>query len=126
MLKVIFFAVFIMSLFSVSIYGQSDVSNPPQPYKFAEFGPTSAKEIASKMVAFDDELNAKEAAQGYIVNYGPAKAIRIRRSLLMKGISYRKYDTARMIWLDGPFEKKIRTVLWIVPPGAAFPKVDAK
>ncbi len=115
------FIIFAFLLLTNSLSAQMETPKKPEAYKFAEFGPTNVAKIAAKMKAFDDELNGNPTAQGYIINYGSATAIKTRRRLLTDGIFYRKYDTERMTWIDGPYEKRIRTVMWIVPEGAETP-----
>ncbi|MEP6787874.1 MAG: hypothetical protein ABJB40_05550 [Acidobacteriota bacterium] len=121
MLKTLFFATFLLMLFSSLISAQNKPEKKPLAYKFAEFGPARAATVGEKMKAFDVAVNADQTAQGYIINYGSRKAVRTRRDFLMRGITFRKYDATRITFVDGPFERKIRTVLWIVPAGAENP-----
>lgn len=106
---------------SLSLNAQTEPNAAPGAYKFAEFGPIGAKAIAAKMASFYEFLKKESTAQGYVINYGSPKEIKARRAAIMKAITWRDYDGPRITFVDGPFEKRIRTVMWIVPAGAGFP-----
>lgn len=93
----------------------------PKAYKFAEFGGISAKNLSTKVKTFYSELNRERTSQGYIINYGTAKSIRARRKLILSKINFWYYDPPRVTFIDGPWERKVRTVMWIVPSGAEAP-----
>lgn len=105
------------------IDGQTDASQGPRAYVFAEFGVLVAKERTKKVVSFHDALKRWDGAQGVIINYGTAQAISTRRDLIVKDwLGCDRFNGVRLTWVDGPAEPKIRTVFWIVPVGADFPK----
>lgn len=113
----------IMLLVSVSLKAQA--SKTAVAYRFADFGRMSSAEITKKVKSFDDALNQDSTAQGYVINYGSRSATKARRNLIIKALFSRKYDTARITHIDGPyhpFERTIRTTLWIVPFGAEKPR----
>ena len=116
--KIVFLALFIMIALSSSIYAQNDA---PKAYKFAEFGPTTSAKVLEKMKGFDEELNGLPTAQGYIMNFGSLKFIKVRKGLLFKGIAFRKYDRSSITFVDARYRKKNLTIMWIVPEGAENP-----
>ena len=118
MLKTVFLALFVVMAFSSFIYAQNDA---PKPYKFAEFGPTTSAKVSEKMKGFYEELNGLPTAQGYLVNYGSSKFIKARKGLLIKGIAFRKYDAARITFVDVLSNKRKLTIMWVVPQGAENP-----
>lgn len=89
-------------------------------YKSAEFGSITAKQMSVKMKALYN-LVREGNASGYVINYGTPRAIQDRKKLILEAISWRDYDPPRITFVDGPVEKKIRTVMWVVPPGAENP-----
>lgn len=102
--------------------GTAETASPkPTAVKFAEFGPISSAELAKQLVRLRERLKAEQKSQGYIINYGTAKAIRARRTRVLESISWRDCDPSRIIFVDGPPEPKVRTVLWIMPAGAEYP-----
>ena len=90
--------------------------------KFAEFGPMSQAGVKEKMQSFVLELSRSPSTQGYVINYGNRKALAARRKQLANSISFLKLDPSRIIFVDGPEEPKIRTVMWIFPEGETPPK----
>jgi hypothetical protein len=119
--KLVLFAVTLM-LFG-SVYAQSDQVKKPEAYKFAEFKNIGKAELKDKIHAFYVLLMGESNSQGVILNYGSVAAIRARRDAIRKAISDFKFeDSPRVTLLDGPPEPTIRTVLWVVPFDADWPK----
>lgn len=113
---------FSVLLLSSSIaFGQSKPEPMPEAYVYAEFGPSSATNIAAKITGFYRKLQKEKSSQGYVINYGGAKAIKKRRGLLMKGINFRMYDPPRVTFVDVVTKKSVKTIMWIVPEGAEEP-----
>ena len=106
------------------ILGLASVSaaqTEPKAYKFAEFGPLSQAGVKTKLQSFVLALANDPTAKGYIIDYGTPKAIAARRTQLTRSYTWLKLDPSRITFVDGPPEKKIRTFMWIVPPGASPP-----
>jgi len=113
-----------LSLFLAILAGFAAVSEAqtePKAYKFAEFGKMSQAGVKKKMDGFLIELAKDRSTQGYIINYGSPKTIAARRKQLTNSITFSVPDPTRMTFVDGGPEKTIRTVMWIVPPGAKPP-----
>jgi hypothetical protein len=92
----------------------------PKAIKFAEFGPMSQAGVKKKVEAFQLELRKDLSAQGYLINYGTVKALTARQKQLSSAL-IAIHDLPRITFVNGPLEKKVRTVMWIVPPGAKPP-----
>ena len=90
-------------------------------HRFDEFGQMSQAGVKKKMDGFLMELARDRSEQGYIINYGSPKAIAARRKQLTRSITFLSLDPSQMTFIDGGFEKQIRTVMWIVPAGATPP-----
>jgi hypothetical protein len=103
------------------VVAQDATKTAPQPTKFAEFGKMSQAGVKEKMDGFLVELAKDQSAQGYIINSGSPKQISARRMQIMHSITFLKFDSLRITFVDGFPEKTMRTVMWIVPPGAAPP-----
>jgi hypothetical protein len=93
----------------------------PKAIKFAEFGPMSQAGVKAKVDAFVLELRNQPSAQGYVILYGTPKAIRARRKQITNSMSFLYQDPSRITFVDVKSEKKVRTVMWIVPAGAKPP-----
>jgi hypothetical protein len=93
----------------------------PKAYKVAEFGLLSQGKIDEKMRELCIEVRKNPTSEGYIMNYGTPSAIRTRRSHLFRNFRCGDLDPPRITFVDGKSEPKIRTVIWIVPPGATPP-----
>lgn len=121
MIKLLVALVFI-SCFALHSYAQSEITKISPASIFAEFGAITNSDLAKKLDAFLKELRKDEPSQGYIINYGSPRAMRARRNQILKNWwSCRDCGEERVTFVDGPIERRIRTVIWIVPPGAEKP-----
>jgi len=100
--------------------GVAFMQSEPKAIKFAEFGPMSQAGVKARMHGFMEELYNGRNWQGYIITYGTPKAIAARRKQITNSITFLRLDPSRLTFVDG-FEKKVRTVMWIVPAGARPP-----
>jgi hypothetical protein len=120
MLRRSFILIVFLMLLGDLAFGQEK----PKAYKFAEFGVITAKGLSTKMQAFYSALKRGKTSQGCIINYGTTKAIRSRRKLFLSALSNIRlpdYDPPRVTFIDGPWERKVHNVMWIVPNGAETP-----
>jgi hypothetical protein len=106
-----------VSALGVVAYGQTE----PKAYKFAEFGRMSQADVKEKMDGFLIEFAKNPSAQGYVVNYGSAKAIAARRKQITNSMTFLRLDPSRITFVDRSGENKVRTIMWIVPPGTTPP-----
>jgi hypothetical protein len=72
------------------------------------------------MDSYLEEFRKDPSAQGYIITYGSPKAIAARRKQISNSVTHMPEDL-RVTFVDGGFEKTVRTVMWIVPAGAKPP-----
>lgn len=114
-------------VFSLSLCAQTESVIKQEANKFAEFGSIRNPDLAETMRNFSNALKKDPDSLGYVVNYGTQAAIRARRSLMVQSMGWRKdYGGLRIMFVDGPTEPKIRTVIWIVPPGVDLPKIEGQ
>ena len=89
------------------------------------FGKLPNDEVRARMDALFVALGNNPNAQGYLISYGPDKEITAREKLIKSHVAMRKYDASRIIFVrcgENPYrESEVRTVAWIVPPGAKPP-----
>jgi hypothetical protein len=103
------------------VAGITFAQSEPKAIKFAEFGPISQRGVKAKMDSFFDEIRKGPLAQGYIITYGSPKAVSARRKQITNSIMMSMPEDLRLTFIDGGFEKAVRTVIWIVPAGAEPP-----
>jgi hypothetical protein len=111
----------LISAFILLLAGIAYTQSKSEAYKFAEFGPMSQTGVKAKMDGFLMEMSKDRSRQGYIFIYGTAKAIAARRKQITNTMPSHTPDPSRITFVDMSAEKKVRTVMWIVPPGAAPP-----
>ncbi len=98
------------------------VAPRPTPRLVDEFGGKKDDEVKAIIDNFYIELNNDPNAKGYIVNYGTAKQIAARKAQINKAIKFRKYDSSRVVFVDGgDTGAGVDTKLWFVPAGAEPP-----
>lgn len=87
-----------------------------------EFGAQSNDEIRGRLDNFFVALQNDPAAQGYIINYGPAREVARRETLMRNHIRFRNFDASRITFVRGDDNGgTIRTRLVLSPSGAPTP-----
>src|SRR5437867_10433945 len=72
-------------------------------FKFAEIGTANSTVVFASLRKYREELNKDPTAQGYVINYGTPRAIRIRRTLILRSdlLRYCDFDCPRVTFVDG-------------------------
>lgn len=94
------------------------------PRLFDEFGNINAEDIWSRIDSYLAELQNNPGSEGYIVNYGSERKIKLRKELIKYYLKNRKADLSKLVFANGGKEKEIRTRFWIVPNGADASVID--
>jgi hypothetical protein len=92
-----------------------------KPEKFAEVEKVSDDEFKKQIGDFFVKLQSDPNSQGYIIIYGSDEEVAGREKLIRDSISFRCYDASRITLVRGGDIGKLKTVFWIVPPGAENP-----
>jgi len=92
------------------------------------FGRLPRDEVRGRLDALFVALGNEPNSQGSIINYGTEQEIIRREALIRDHIRLRRFDAGRITFARGGATQRsdtnIWTVIWIVPPGAEFPKPD--
>lgn len=117
----------ILIFLSSITFGQTQfhIENP-KAQKIDEFERASDEKVKMRIDAFFAELKKDSKAQGYIINYGKPKEIKIRRKQISDSINFRKYDAMRLSFVDAGYSRIVKTELWIIPSGADKPYISDK
>lgn len=98
------------------------VASVPVAVPIDEFGPLANDDVKARLDSFASDLQANPDAQGYIINYGPAKLVTRREKLIRDYLTTnRGVSASRLIFVQGGAEPEIRTRLFRVPAGAQAP-----
>lgn len=121
-------SLFLILIFLSSItFGQTQFQIDKQTaQKIHEFERATDEKVKMRIDAFFAELKKDSKAQGYIINYGSPKEIKIRRKQITDSINFRKYDAMRLTFVDAGYSRSVKTELWIVPNGADEPYISDK
>jgi hypothetical protein len=99
------------------------VEAPPQPTEVDTFGVLPADEVRGRLDAFFSTLANDPTAQGYVITYGPARAVTARERLIRNHIRFRNFDASRITFVQGgDTGEGVRTRLISVPAGATPPQ----
>ena len=99
------------------------VQAKPTSRTIDEFGAQKDDEVKARVDNFFIQLNNDPSSKGYIINYGTPAQIKARKAQINKAITFRKYDTGRLVWVDGPDNGTgISTKFILVPSGAENPR----
>jgi hypothetical protein len=99
------------------------VTAPPQPTEVDTFGVLPADEVRGRLDAFFSALANDPTAQGYIITYGPARAVTARERLIRNHIGFRNFDASRITFVQGgDTGEGVKTRLFTVPAGATPPQ----
>ena len=72
------------------------------------------------MVDLDKEARKLSNDQAYVINYGTPAQIAQRETWIRDAIVFRRFDSYRITLVKGG-SGPVRTVMWLVPPGAENP-----
>ncbi len=128
MLRTKFFLVIIVLIFCRLLSAQIETSKKPEVIKFAEYTTLTKSKMSETMHEFHDYFLKNGDSQLYVINYGTSTAIKQRLKLITQSIYWRDGPLSEggMTFIYAPMNpssrSKIRTVFWIVPPGADKPK----
>lgn len=109
----------LFALLIAAFTGAIAAQTGPKALKFAEFGYIKAKDLEQKMSDFRGALLRDTSNQGYIIIYGTPAEISARK-LILRSMPVIYDDPTRITFVDGR-GTRVRTILWIVPPGATPP-----
>gem|GEM_PF-5668536 len=107
---------------SITAFAQTRNPTPakPEPIKLQEIGRVSKREFVRSVERFLDEVR-KSQMSAVIINYGSDREI-ARREGWLKNMHYRITHDLRITIVRGGVGRGIRTVMWLQPPGAEYPK----
>jgi hypothetical protein len=110
-----------------------DVPSPEkaEAIKIDEFGDVPQSEFGPKIAKFVEALSKNDNGRGVIVTYTSLNYPPFRRSgyyLQRKRSQYSKYfggcHGPLITFIDGPSLDKMRTELWMIPPGVDLPPIE--
>lgn len=93
----------------------------PEAWIYYEVGRAYKRDIVERFKLFVEEIIERRDHQGSIINYGTAAEIALRERWISDSIRYRGIDPLRLTIVNGG-PGPVRTVMWLVPPGAENPK----
>jgi hypothetical protein len=96
------------------------------PYLIDEFPHVPYSEIAARIDQFFVQLGNEPTMTGYIIIYGSRQGkirdvTRVTKSL-RDMMAFRRYDTSRVIIVDGGLREEMWVEVYLVPPGSEPPK----
>ncbi|MEQ1764495.1 MAG: hypothetical protein ABL984_15300 [Pyrinomonadaceae bacterium] len=92
----------------------------PEAWVFREIGRARKAVLVRSMNAVINESFRLEGHQTYIINYGTPAQVAQRERWIRNAITFRRFDSFRITLVNGG-HGPVRTVMWLVPPGAANP-----
>lgn len=126
-----FSALLFCILFCVSAFSQ-------EAQKIDEFDSFNCEEYLARMDNFQNVLNNNPSAKGYILIYegklakydrgkiyyvfphfGEAKSY---KRTMIRRMAFRKFDKARIVFVEAGFREKLTVEFWLVPPGSEQPQ----
>ena len=120
MFKFLFLIFAVMCLTSFAQSGKT-----PKAILVDEFETATNGFVKMKMDSFFAELSNNPEAQAFVFNFGTDREIARREKQLRNAIKFRKYDASRLTFVKVGFREKIKTELWLVPPGQEPPKIES-
>jgi hypothetical protein len=93
----------------------------PEAWIFKDIRQAIRSAVTTAMSGLDKEAQKLRDHQSYIINYGTPSQIRQRERWIRDAISFRRYDASRITLVNGG-PGPVRTVMWLVPPGAENPR----
>ncbi|MBL8181436.1 MAG: hypothetical protein JNL64_07450 [Blastocatellia bacterium] len=93
-----------------------------------EFGKAGDCEFSTRVDNLVIRLNAQADSTAYVITYLGANALPGEvlhdpmKSRILRYLAIQKYDTSRIVFIEGGYRETLSTEFWIVPLGAAPPK----
>jgi|SRR5215213_3772342 len=111
----------ILVLMSSTVFAQTEDKTRPEAIKLYDFGKATNGYVKMLFTDFEVKLKADPTSQGYIINYGTDREIKIRRRQILMAVSFRGIDATRITIASGGNIGKQKTIVWLVPAGAEPP-----
>lgn len=95
--------------------------------KIDEFGKVGDCDLSARVDNFFIQLNQNRELVGYVIIYAGLDFLPSQydshpmRRRIEQGISFRQYEPARLVFIDGGFRENHVTEFWLAPPGAEPP-----
>lgn len=126
-MKLIYSLFLIVVLMSSAVFAQTEENSikgeAPSAIKIEEFVNEPSGYVKMLTDNFLIKLQNEPTSQGYIISYGLNKLIIERERFLRNYILMRGFDSKRITFITGGFNKEIKTEIWIAPKGADPPKL---
>lgn len=128
MLRILFLILVLMSSVVFSQTQEIEVGKETsKAEKVDEFGPLGECDLGARLDNLFIQLINHEGAVGYIINYKGTNILPAyyesnpRERFFKNQIIFRRFDSSRIVFIDGGFRKELATELWLVPKGADAP-----
>lgn len=119
MLRILFL---ILIMFSFTAFAQTEENvEMPEAVKITEFGNVPNGQIRLELDNFFVHLQNDPSATGYIVNFGSAREVARVEKLIRSQIRLRRFDSSRVVFINGGKADELLTQFWLVPAGAEPP-----
>ncbi|MCY7345781.1 MAG: hypothetical protein LH614_06110 [Pyrinomonadaceae bacterium] len=96
------------------------ITTTPIPEEIDDFGVLPNDEVRGRLDNFFSRLQNNPSANGLIINYGKARDVAKRETLIRNHIAFRNFDASRITIVRGE-GADLRTRLILVPAGATAP-----
>lgn len=100
--------------------GAPEPDTKPEAWISKEVGPAAKSALFRGVNAVINESFKFENHQTYIINYGNRAQVAQRERWIRSAITSRRLDASRITLVNGGIGP-VRTVMWLVPPGAENP-----
>ncbi len=95
----------------------------PMPILVDEFGKATNGNVKMRVDAFFVEMNKNPSATAYIITYGTPKQVAKREKQIRDSITFRRYDSTRITFVNGGnLGNGEKTLFFLVPFGAESPE----
>jgi hypothetical protein len=92
----------------------------PEAWISREVGPATKSTLVRAVNAVINESFKFDRHQTYIINYGTSAQVAQRERWIRNAITFRHFDGTRITLVNGG-PGPVRTLFWLVPPGAENP-----
>lgn len=99
---------------------------PPRITIVDGFTKVSNSVISEKVKNLTDKINNEPSATAYIITCGSSIEISSREKLINEYIKIQKITPNKFVFLSNSDGKELRTIFYLVPPGATPPFPDCK
>ena len=118
------FPLILILIFAAAAAAQvgKDAEETVYVYSFGQVPTGQFRAVLDTFLA--DVMRGEKGTRGVVVNYGTVREVGLRKQIIGNHVVFRGFDPSLITFIRGGNVSDLRTDLWVVPAGAADPRIE--